>query len=107
VPTEFTEDREGRRAGTGEVARELREGTRMAERGFGRVAHGTQGIHGKGGGIRRRRRRITRRDANGGKRTQSDCGERYRRVRTRSRMRRGWRRASITAAMAERSDSTK
>ena len=34
---------------------------RMAERGIGRVAHGTHGIHGKGGGIRRRRRRITRR----------------------------------------------
>ena len=68
MPTEFTEDREGRRAGTGEVARELREGTRMAERGFGRVAHGTHGIHGKGGGIRRRCPRITRRGANGGKR---------------------------------------
>jgi hypothetical protein len=38
-----------REAGAGEVARELREGTRMAERGFGRVAHGLHGIHGKGG----------------------------------------------------------
>jgi hypothetical protein len=38
------------RAGTGEVARELREGTRRAERGIGRVAHGIHGIHGNGEG---------------------------------------------------------
>jgi hypothetical protein len=49
VPTEYTEETESRRAGAGEVARELREGTRMAERGFGRVAHGTHG-KGEGGG---------------------------------------------------------
>jgi hypothetical protein len=39
-----------REAGAGEVAREWREGTRTGERGFGRVAHGTHGIHGKGEG---------------------------------------------------------
>jgi hypothetical protein len=41
----YHERRDGRRAGAGDVARELREGTRTAKRGFGRVAHGT---HGKG-----------------------------------------------------------
>jgi hypothetical protein len=68
VPTEYTEETESRRAGAGEVARELREGTRMGKRGIGRLARGTHGIHGKGGGIRRRCPRITRRGAKGGKR---------------------------------------
>jgi hypothetical protein len=46
---EIHERRDGRRAGTGDVARELRGGTRMAERGNVGVAHGIHGIHGKGG----------------------------------------------------------
>ena len=38
---------ERQRAGTGEVARGSREGTRKAETGIGGLAHGTHGIHGK------------------------------------------------------------
>ena len=53
----YHERRDGRRAGTGDVARELRGGTRMAERGNGGVAHGTHGIHGIGDERREPRKR--------------------------------------------------
>ena len=55
-PTGYTDDTEWG-AGTGKVAREWRERTRITERGFGRVAHGTHGIHGKGDERREPRKR--------------------------------------------------
>ena len=73
----YHERRDGRREGSGDVGRELREGTRMGEAGLRGVAHGTHGIHGKGEGGGRDPEAetdfLTTKDTKGGGRERGTC----------------------------------